>query len=140
VPGADWEQQVQAAAAGYQRMAERVDQILVTETSKDYSVRVTVSASGLLTDLQLLDRELAAKVMACVRAAQAKIPDLMRAAMVETVGTQDPNTYLVLSAARERFPELPAEKPAPRADMVAGAEGDWDERAVLEDLDFGGKS
>jgi hypothetical protein len=139
MPGADWEQQVHTAAAGYQRMAERVDQILVTETSKDDTVRVTVSASGLLTDLQLLDRDLAAKVMACVRAAQAKIPDLMRTAMLETVGTQDPNTYLVLAAARERFPEVPKEKPAERADMVAGAEGDWDGRAVLEDLDFGSK-
>lgn len=140
MPGADWERQVHAAAAGYQRMAERVDQILVTETAKDGTVRVTVSASGLLMDLQLVDRELATKVMACVRAAQAKIPDLMRTAMLETVGPQDPNTHLVLAAARERFPEVPQQKPAERADMVAGAEGDWDERAVLEDLDLGGKS
>ncbi|MBP2320602.1 DNA-binding protein YbaB [Kibdelosporangium banguiense] len=135
MPGAEWEQQVEATAAGYRRMAERIEQILVTEASTDGAVRVTVSASGLLTDLQLADRELAAQVLACIRKAQARIPDLMRTAMVETVGTQDPNTHLVLAAAAERFPPLPSSAPPPpRADMVTGAEGDWDERAVLEDI------
>jgi hypothetical protein len=116
-------------------MAERIDQILVTEDSRDGAVRVTVSAAGLLTDLQLADREVAAQILACVRKAQSRIPDLMRTAMLETVGTQDPNIHLVLAAVAERFPSVPASvPPPPRADMVAGTEGDWDERAVLEDI------
>jgi DNA-binding protein YbaB len=131
---AAWEQQVEATAVAYQRMSERIGAIQVPETSPDGTVRVTVSAAGVLTDLQLPDRALAAQIMACIRKAQAKIPDLMRTAMAETVGSQDPNTHLVLASARERFPELPAEKRPARADMVAGAEGDWDERDILQDV------
>lgn len=133
MPGADWERQVESAAAAYRQMSERVEQILATETSLDGSVRVTVSAAGVLTDLRLPDRGLADQIMACIRKAQARIPDLMRTAMLETVGPQDPNTHLVLASARERFPVT--ESPPNCADkVVVGDKDDWDERPVLEDI------
>ncbi|CAM3998609.1 YbaB/EbfC family nucleoid-associated protein [Kibdelosporangium persicum] len=133
MPGADWERQIDATAAAYRRMSDRVDQIQVSDTSPDGSVRVTVSASGVLTDLRLPDRALAEEIMATLRRAQARIPDLMRTAMLETVGPQDPNTHLVLASARERFPST--EPPSKRADMVVvGDKDDWDERPVLEDI------
>ncbi|MCE7008313.1 YbaB/EbfC family nucleoid-associated protein [Kibdelosporangium philippinense] len=127
MPGADWERQIESTAAAYRQMSERVSQILVTSTSPDGSVRVTVSASGVLTDLRLPSDTLAAQIVACIRDAQARIPDLMRTAMLETVGPQDPNMHLVLASAKERF------APVARVDK-----DDWDERPVLEDI--GGSS
>ncbi|RSM68634.1 hypothetical protein DMH04_46990 [Kibdelosporangium aridum] len=133
MPGADWERQIESTAAAYRQMNERVRQILVTETAPDGSVQVTVSAAGVLTDLRLSDRGLAEQIMACVRKAQARIPDLMRTAMLETVGPQDTNTHLVLASARERFPV--ADSPPNRPDrVVVGDKDDWDERPVLEDI------
>jgi hypothetical protein len=46
-------------------------------------------------------------VLDCVNRAQAKIPDLLRQAMTETVGTGDPSSRLVVDEARKRFPEPP---------------------------------
>jgi DNA-binding protein YbaB len=146
----------------WEELNERVARLSITEKSGDGTVKVTVSASGLLTDLVLKDRwnpqppeEVAAQIMECVRRAQARIPDLLRQAMFDTVGTQDPSTHLVLAEARRRFPEPPprevprsgpdeiaigpdrpaepAAPPRPRTSQPRDDE-DWDERAVMEDI------
>jgi DNA-binding protein YbaB len=122
----------------WDELNERVAQLSITEKSRDGTVRVTVSASGLVTDLVLKDRwhpqapeEVAAQIMACIRRAQARIPELLRQAMFDTVGTQDPSSHLVLADARRRFPEVTDE--APRRPPERTDDGDWDGREVLED-------
>ncbi|MBE1468035.1 YbaB/EbfC family nucleoid-associated protein [Kibdelosporangium phytohabitans] len=127
MPGADWERQVETTATAYRRMSEQIGRIQVSAVSQDGAVQVAVSASGVLTDLRLPDRALAEEIMACIRKAQAGIPDKMRTVMLETVGAQDPNTHLVLASARERFPDTHREQRQPDS-------GDWDERPVLEDI------
>jgi YbaB/EbfC DNA-binding family len=99
-------------AQRYRDLSERVSRLSISETSRDGAVRVTVSANGLLTDLVLAETtrpmtEVAAQVLDCVRRAQARIPDLLRQAMTESVGTTDPNTHLLVADARRRFPEPP---------------------------------
>jgi hypothetical protein len=108
---------------------------------------VTVSASGLLTDLVLRERwhpqplpEVAAEIMDCVRRAQARIPELLRQAMSETVGA-DPASHLLVADARRRFPEPephePRHAPVQRRDSRApqrDSTDDWDEREVMEDV------
>jgi hypothetical protein len=144
---------------------ERLAQLSITETSRDGMVKVTVSTDGLMTDLVLKDRwhppslpELAEQIMDCLSRAQARIPDLVRQAMTESVGAPDAGAHLVLNDARNRFPE-PAPPPPdertrhPADELRIGqdvneppparperpptehrTEDDWDERAFLEDM------
>lgn len=145
-----WEAQIAENARKYQALNERISQLSITESSGDGTVRVTVSASGLLTELQLKDKwnpvpaaEVAAQIMDCVRRAQARIPELLRQAMFDTIGPDDPSAHLLLDDARRRFPEPPPPEtprsrgepppPPPRA-ARATEQDDWDERAVMEDI------
>jgi len=159
-----WERQVAETATRYQQLQERLSQLSITESSRDGAVKVTVSAGGQLINLVLRERwhpdplpDIAAEIMDCLRRAQARIPDLLRQAMFETVGPQDPSAHLLVAEAKRRFPEPVAETrqpdrdeiriaqeepepvasrpPAPRGPTKeSGGEDDWDERAVLEDL------
>jgi DNA-binding protein YbaB len=136
-----WEQQVAETARRYQQLREKLAQLSITEASGDGAVKVTIAASGLLTDLVLRERwrpeplpDIAAEIMDCVRRAQAKIPDLLRQAMSDTIGEQDPGTHLLLSEARQRFPEQEPQEPRPARTTQPVSKGDWDEREFLEQL------
>jgi hypothetical protein len=151
----DWQRRVAETAQRHQRLHERVAALSITEVSRDGTVSVTVSGTGLLTDLVLRERWnpvpaplVAAQVLDCVRRAQARIPGLLHAAVAETVGDGDPGAHLVVADARARFPEpvgpppsaghlpprppaAPAARPAPRA--ADRPDDDWDGPAVMED-------
>jgi hypothetical protein len=93
-----------------------------------------VSSSGLLAGLVLDDRrqptslrQIAAEIMDCVRRAQARIPGLLEQAMVETMGTDDPSTHVILADVRKRFPPAPPNRARPRDD-------DWGDHPVMEDV------
>lgn len=160
-----WQEQVAENARRYGELNERVAGASATETSRDGVVRVTVAANGSITELVLEEPrqplsmpELAGQIMACVRRAQARIPDLIAQAMSETVG-QNESTELVLADARKRYPEPPPEPVEHRRDVVEemriGAapreepppvrpriqrrdrddrDDGWNERGVLEDV------
>lgn len=111
----DWQARIAEDARRYQELRERLAQLSISQTSPDGSVRVTVSASGLLTDLALAEparpatlADLATQVLDCVHRAQARIPDLLRQAMSESVGAADSNSELLVDEARQRFPEPPS--------------------------------
>jgi DNA-binding protein YbaB len=136
-----WERQVAETAQRFRALQERLSSLSITETSGDGAVKVTVSAAGLLTDLVLRERwhseplpALAAEIMDCVRRAQARIPDLLRQAMFETVGSQDPSTHLLLAEAGKRFPEPAPAEPRQARRPAPDSGGDWDEREFLEQL------
>lgn len=157
---ADWQQQVAENAKRYQLLNERVSQLSITEKSRDGTVVVTVSATGVLTGLVLKERwhpvpepELAEQIMDCLKRAQAKIPDLMGKVIEETLGTRDASTHLILAGARQSFPEPPPDpmsraawqpaeppppaKPEPKAPPAKQQQtdiDDWDGRTVLEDV------
>ena len=159
---AGWQRQVAENAQRYRELDERVSQLSITEKSRDGTVVVTVSATGVLTDLVLKERwhpvpepELAEQIMACLKRAQAKIPGLMAKVIEETLGQQDSSTHLILADTRRSFPEpppdpasraawQPAEPPPPppeavpqqtrqQQDDTAGTD-DWDGRPVLKDV------
>jgi hypothetical protein len=144
----------------YEHLADRVSRLSITERSADGALEVTVSANGMLTNLVFHpEPQLAEEIMECVRRAQSRIPDLLRQAMFDTIGTEDPSAHLLLDDARRRFPELepepparatvdelriaPPEEPAPPAPREPPrsprpltqdeTENDWAERAVMED-------
>jgi hypothetical protein len=129
-----WERQVAENAQRCQDLRERLSRLSLTETSRDGLVQVTVSSSGLLAGLVLDDRrqptslrQVAAEIMDCVRRAQARIPGLLEQAMVETMGTDDPSTHVILADARKRFPPAPPNRARPRDD-------DWGDHPVMEDV------
>ncbi|WP_019807418.1 YbaB/EbfC family nucleoid-associated protein [Saccharomonospora halophila] len=132
---ADWTRQVQQQAQRYQAMAERVQEITVTERSPDNAVEVTINSKGLLTGLTLAESaqgrrmaELSSQIMRTVRAAQARVPELLQEAMAETVGTEDETAAKVFADAKQTFPEPPDEegREPPQADTEFrfGPEGD----------------
>ncbi len=151
-----WERQVADNARRFQELTERVARLRITESSPDGTVRVTVSASGLLTDLVLRDSryprpasEVAAQVMDCLQRAQARIPDLLQHEIATTVGTQDPSAHLLVDDARRRFPAPPprpeqrrepevvppqAVPVAPRQPNRPRDEDDWDGREIMQDI------
>jgi hypothetical protein len=144
----------------YEQLADRVSGLSITERSPDGALEVTVSANGMLTNLVFHPEPgLAEEIMYCVRRAQARIPDLLRQAMFDTIGSEDPSAHLLLEDARRRFPEpepepqarptveemriavpeepappTPREPPrTPRPLTQDETDNDWAERAVMED-------
>ena len=107
-----WTQGFAEKAKQFHAMRTQVEQIAVTESSRDGAVRVTVDSRGMLTDLTLTDRiremsppELAVQVMACLRRARQQLAPLVQDAMQATVGGDEPVVEKVVSGYRERFGE-----------------------------------
>jgi hypothetical protein len=170
---ADWGRQIAENVRRSEELFRRVTAMSITEASRDGTVRVTVSANGVLTDVVLTERrqfapmaQVGAEIMRCVRRAQARIPELMRQAMAETMGTPDAGAQQVLADAQARFPAAPPEPPIPRgqasrppaapspalpppprppARLATGRrptprdDSDWDSRQILEDVDGDGR-
>jgi DNA-binding protein YbaB len=114
-----WAADVEAKAARYQSMSAQVAEVAVTESSPDDVVRVTVGASGLVTDLRISDRgremsgaELSALVLTTMRRAQSRITDQVADVMQRTVGDDPATVASVVDSYRQRFPE-PEPEPAP---------------------------
>ncbi len=139
-------------SVNWNELNDKIARLSVTESSRDGTVQVTVSASGVLTGLVLKERwhqqlplgAVAAQVMECVARAQARIPDLLGQAMFKTIGPNDPAAELVLADARKRFPEpVPQSvpQPAPQPEWQPRAprkprppdrvDDDWDGRTVM---------
>jgi DNA-binding protein YbaB len=107
-----WAQGFADKAEQFHAMQAQVEQIQVTESSTEGAVRVTVDASGALTDLAFTDKirdmappEVAAQVMACLRRAQQQLAPLVRQAMQGTVDGEERLVENVVSGYRERFGE-----------------------------------
>ncbi len=107
-----WAQGFADKAKQFRAMRTHVEQVQVTDSSRDGAVRVTVDSRGALTDLAFSDRiremsppELAAQVMVCLRRAQQQLAPLVQDAMQATVGSEEPLVDNVVSSYRERFGE-----------------------------------
>lgn len=142
--GSDLHKELVQSAQRFEELRERVSRLVVTETSPDGAVTVTIGADGTLADLVLRDRGLsldryAATIMACLRHGQARIPDLVQEAVFATVGNTEPSAHLVLADVRERFPPLepPPQRGVPEQRVVSAppaltpvrkpVDDDWEE-------------
>lgn len=120
----DWNKRIQDAAQRYQAMAERVQELSVTERSAGGAIEVTINSKGILTNLAIAENtkppsmsQLSGQIMSTVQRAQARIPQLLQEAMAETIGTEDETANRVFAEAKQHFPEPPAEDPpAPEPD------------------------
>jgi DNA-binding protein YbaB len=115
-----WERDMAEKAAGFQRMAERVERVSITESVAGGAVRVTVDHNGLLTDIRMTDAvrsmepaEIAANVMAAIRRARSRYPGRLAEILADTVGTEDPAARHILARAEQHFPADPDESDDP---------------------------
>jgi DNA-binding protein YbaB len=132
----EWEQKISENTARYQKMADQVQQLSITESSKDGAVRLTIGSNGILTNLMIAETatnksmsELSREIMTCLQRAQSKIPELLQQTMAETIGTQDETANEIFAKAKKAFPEPPPEeKPSapssPTQEMRFGPEHD----------------
>ncbi|MDQ2882876.1 MAG: YbaB/EbfC family nucleoid-associated protein [Actinomycetota bacterium] len=114
-------------AEQFHAMRTHVEQVQVTESSRDGAVRVTVDSRGALTDLAFTDRirdlsppELAAQLMACLRRAQQHLAPLVQDAMQATIGSEEPLVGKVVSGYQERFGEDLGQRSSGPDPMVLG--------------------
>jgi len=154
-----WQTDIEQKAARYQRMAEHVQDLSITETSKDGLVRLTIGSNGILTDLVIAEAaggkrmaEVSAEVMRTLQRAQSRIPELLQQAMAETIGTRDETANALFAEARKNFPPPPQEDfPRPvNREIRFGIEDDHrpppppahrpPARRPDDDDDFGGES
>jgi hypothetical protein len=61
--------------------------------------------------------EVSAEIMRTLQKAQSRIPELLRQAMAETIGTQDETANVLFAEARKNFPPPPAEDVPPPVDQ-----------------------
>lgn len=109
-----WAQGFAEKAERYRAAQERTEEIRLSSTNSDGSVRVTVRADGSVTDLNLSGRartmpldELSAQILTTMRRAQSGIADRVAEVMTEEVGDEDSQTRsLVVDNLRDRFPSL----------------------------------
>jgi DNA-binding protein YbaB len=128
----DWQRDANQKAERFQQMAERVEQVSITESVAGGAVSVTVGHDGLPTDVSMTERvrqmspdEIAANVMAAMRKAQSRYPDKLAEIVADTVGEDDPASRHILAKAHETFP--PPEE--------SDEEPDEDERLRFSDDD-----
>jgi DNA-binding protein YbaB len=114
----DWNRRIQETAQRYQAMADRVQELSLTERSQDGTIEVTINSKGLLTNLGIAERvnvksmaQLSGQIMNTVQRAQSRLPELLQQAMAETVGMQDATANKVFEDAKKTFPEPPPEEP-----------------------------
>lgn len=150
-----WQRQLADNAQLCRNLRDRVAGIRVAETSRDGMVRVMVDANGQVTDLVLTERRqvplayVSAQIMECMRRAQARIPDLVRQAMLDTVGVRDAGSQLILAGVRDRFPDVPdsdarghaAAPPPVRPARVTREHNDeyWGDLPIMEAIERDGR-
>ncbi len=136
-----WAQQFADRAQRFEAMRVQVEQIRVTESTADGAVRVTVDSTGSPTDLALSNKihamsppEVAAQIMRCLRRAQGRLAERVRAAMTATVGDDEQVVEHVVAGYRARFPDQRPENAAPDPGMARpgrNGDDDFDDRSYL---------
>ncbi|WP_341721263.1 YbaB/EbfC family nucleoid-associated protein [Micromonospora sp. FIMYZ51] len=111
-----WTAQVSTRAQAAAELSDRVAGLTATATGANGAVRVTVAASGALTDLSFDDRvqrmrgvDLADLVMTTIARAQAGLTAQVTAAVRDTVGTDSEAGQAMVDSFARRFPEPPEE-------------------------------
>ncbi|MFG2169482.1 YbaB/EbfC family nucleoid-associated protein [Micromonospora chersina] len=122
-----WAASVSDRAAQAQEMSRRVADLTATAAGADGAVRVTVAASGIVTELWLHDRvrswpatRIAAEIMATTRRAQARLAGAVADVAAQTVGAGSETARAVVASYTTRFPEPPEESDDDRSPRWRG--------------------
>lgn len=99
-----WAAGASAQAERAATLARRVAALTGSAESPDGSIRVTVGSSGQLAKLELDDRELARRIRAVMRRAQASLAAKVTAEVRDTVGADSETGRAVIHSFETRFP------------------------------------
>jgi DNA-binding protein YbaB len=107
----DWSADADERAVRARAFSDRVAELWVTASGAEGAVRVTVAASGAMTDLRLDERvkqwpaaRLAQQILAVMRQAQGELAASVAAAAAQTVGEHSPLGRDVVDGYATRFP------------------------------------
>lgn len=99
-----WAAGVSAQAERAATLARRVAALTGSAENPGGSIRVTVGSSGQLAKLELDDRELARRILAVMRRAQASLAAKVTAEVRDTVGADSETGRAVIHSFETRFP------------------------------------
>ena len=100
----NWAAGVSARAERAAALSRRVAALTGAAESPDGSIRVTVGASGQISGLALSDEELARRIRAVLRRAQADLARQVAVQVSETVGADTETGRAVVHSFETRFP------------------------------------
>jgi DNA-binding protein YbaB len=117
-------------AARYQQLSTDVSRVLVTESTPDGLITVTVNSGGLVTDLRISERvtgmpgpQVAAGVLLAMRRAQSRIAGRVGELMQATIGQDKAMVDAVLTNYQNLFPAPPEPvRPAVEEVRIGGTE------------------
>lgn len=109
-----WVADAEAMAARYQQLSVDVQRVLVSETTPDGLITVTVNSGGVVTDIRITERatgmpgpRIAQGVMWAMRRAQSRIAGQVAEIMQATVGEDTGMMDAVMNRYAEQFPAPP---------------------------------
>ncbi|XVV01257.1 YbaB/EbfC family nucleoid-associated protein [Actinosynnema sp. CA-248983] len=112
-----WAAGLEQRAERYNQLQRQLDTTSATATSPDGTVRVTVDANGVPTDIALSDRtrgaepaQVSAQIMAGMRKAQAQLRQQVQALIQETVPADDEPARNLAAQYEQRFPDVPDDR------------------------------
>jgi len=113
----NWESSLKERAARAKAFADQGAGVTVTARDPDGIVEVTVDSTGVVTALNLSERirkqsavEVAEKILATMRKAQAQLSRRMAEVAAETMGGDSDVTRAVVASYEKRFPADPPEE------------------------------
>lgn len=127
----------QQRAERFSRATDRINSLVVTETSG--SIRATVDMSGALRSIEFEPRATrmgvgaaVQQITACVQRAQARIPDVARQVLAAEL-PGDPSAELAVGRLRQRYPttEPPPEPEPPARPRRERGDEDWAEQPIM---------
>ncbi len=135
-----WAAGLEKKARGYTQLQERLDETSVTAAVRQGAIVVTVDSNGVPTRLELTERarelpagQLAEEIMGCMRQAQARLREQVRALVADTVPADDEPARNLVGQYERRFPGVIDEEPDEDDDRIGElADEHADDRAPRE--------
>ena len=110
----DWISSISERTAQARQLSERVSALSVSASSSDGAISVTVSSSGVPTDLRLSEsikawpaQRIAAEILAVMRKAQSRLAAKVGEVAAQTGGANSPTVQALVDGLKQRFPQPP---------------------------------
>jgi len=110
----EWISSISVRTAKARQLSERVSALSVSASSSDGAIVVTVSSSGVPTDLRLSEsvkawpsQRIATEIMAVMRKAQSRLAAKVGEVAEQTAGANSPTVQALVDELKHRFPQPP---------------------------------
>lgn len=110
----EWISSISERTAQARQLSERMSALSVSASTSDGAISVTVSSSGVPTDLRLSEsvmawpvQRIAAEILAVMRKAQSRLAAKVGEVAAQTGGADSPTVQALVDGLRQRFPKPP---------------------------------